>query len=164
MFWTGLVVGLIVGANVSLVLYACIIAGKKADEKEWLFNKKEKDKNMNTNIFKRVENKEIKVNFNIRKKGNSFFKLLRDKFSMEEKLLELIKLADTLNEKQDKVFAEIKYEADDSKTLRISIRKKDDYKYVECCEMQMRERNLIKWNSIIELLKSYIENRTIKIN
>ena len=164
MFWTGLVVGLIVGANVSLVLYACIIAGKKADEKEWLFNKKEKDKNMNTNIFKRVENKEIKVNFNIRKKGNSFFKLLRGKFSMEEKLLELIKLADTLNEKQDKVFAEIKYEADDSKTLRISIRKKDDYKYVECCEMQMRERNLIKWNSIIELLKSYIENRTIKIN
>lgn len=164
MFWTGLVVGIIVGANISLVLYACIIAGKKADEKEWLFNKKEKDKNMNTNIFKRVENKEIKVNFNIRKKGNSFFKLLRDKFSMEEKLLELIKLADTLNEKQDKVFAEIKYEADDSKTLRISIRKKDDYKYVECCEMQMRERNLIKWNSIIELLKSYIENRTIKIN
>ena len=43
---------------------------------------------------------------------------------MEEKLLELIKLADTLNEKQDKVFAEIKYEADDSKTLKISIRKK----------------------------------------
>lgn len=119
---------------------------------------------MNTNIFKRVENKEIKVNFNIRKKGNSFLKLLRGKFSMEEKLLELIKLADTLNEKQDKVFAEIKYEADDSKTLRISIRKKDDYKYVECCEMQMRERNLIKWNSIIELLKSYIENRTLKIN
>ena len=164
MFWTGLVVGIIVGANISLVLYACIIAGKKADEKEWLFNKKEKDKNMNTNIFKRVENKEIKVNFNIRKKGNSFLKLLRGKFSMEEKLLELIKLADTLNEKQDKVFAEIKYEADDSKTLRISIRKKDDYKYVECCEMQMRERNLIKWNSIIELLKSYIENRTLKIN
>lgn len=34
MFWTGLVVGLIVGANVSLVLYACIIAGKKSNEKE----------------------------------------------------------------------------------------------------------------------------------
>ena len=40
----------------------------------------------------------------------------------------------------------------------------DDYKYVECCEMQMREGNLIKWNNIIELLKSYTENRTIKIN
>ena len=33
-FWTGLVIGLVVGANVSLILYACIIAGKKADEKE----------------------------------------------------------------------------------------------------------------------------------
>ena len=158
MFWTGLVVGLIVGANISLVLYACIIAGKKADEKEWLFNKKEKDKNMNTNIFKRVENKEIKVNFNIRKKGNSFLKLLRGKFSMEEKLLELIKLADTLNEKQDKVFAEIKYEADDSKTLRISIRKKDDYKYVEICEMQMRENSLIKWDNIIELFRKWLKD------
>ena len=40
MFWTGLVIGLVVGANVSLILYACVIAGKRADEKEWLFNKK----------------------------------------------------------------------------------------------------------------------------
>ena len=83
---------------------------------------------------------------------------------MEEKRLELIKLADTLNEKQDKVFAEIKYEADDAKTLRISIRKKDDYKYVECCQIQMKERDIEKWNNIIELLRNYIENRPIKIN
>ena len=34
MFWTGLVIGLVVGANVSLILYACIIAGKRADENE----------------------------------------------------------------------------------------------------------------------------------
>jgi len=27
------IIGLIVGANISLFLYACIIAGKKADEK-----------------------------------------------------------------------------------------------------------------------------------
>ena len=94
MFWTGLVIGLIVGANASLILYACIIVGKRADENDWLYNKKKKF---------------------IKKRG---------KFSMEEKLLELIKLADTLNEKQDKVFAEIKYEADNEKTLRISIRKK----------------------------------------
>lgn len=32
MFWIGFIVGLIVGANVSLILYACIIAGGKADE------------------------------------------------------------------------------------------------------------------------------------
>ena len=128
MFWTGLVIGLVVGANVSLILYACIIAGKRADENEWLYNRKKKF---------------------IKKRG---------KFSMEEKLLELIKLADTLNEKQDKVFAEIKYEADDSKTLRISIRKKDDYKYVEICEMQMREHSLIKWDNIIELFRKWLKD------
>ena len=32
MFWIGLLIGLIIGANVSLILYACIIAGGKADE------------------------------------------------------------------------------------------------------------------------------------
>lgn len=143
MFWIGLVIGVIVGATLSLLLYACIIAGKREDENEWLFKRKKKI---------------------IKKKGNSLLKLLRGKFRMEEKLLELLKLADTLNEKQDKVFAEIKYEADNSKTLRISIRKKEDYKYIECCEMQMREGNLIRWNNIIELLKSYIENKTTKIN
>ena len=77
---------------------------------------------------------------------------------MEDKLLELFKIADTLNEKQDKVFAEIKYEADDSKTLRISIRKKDDYKYVEFCEMQMRENSLIKWDNIIELFRKWLKD------
>jgi len=33
MFWIGLLVGLIVGANISLFLYAIIIAGKESDEK-----------------------------------------------------------------------------------------------------------------------------------
>lgn len=33
MFWVGLLVGLIVGANISLFLYAIIIAGKESDEK-----------------------------------------------------------------------------------------------------------------------------------
>ena len=158
MFWTGLVVGVIVGANVSLVLYACIIAGKKADEKEWLFNKKEKNKNKFEKMLKQLENTKKRKFFKIEKKGSSFLKLLRGKFNMEDKLLELFKIADTLNEKQDKVFAEIKYEADDSKTLRISIRKKDDYKYVEICEMQMRENSLIKWDNIIELFRKWLKD------
>lgn len=34
---------------------------------------------------------------------------------MEEKFLKLVKLADELNEKQDKVYAEIEYTANDSK-------------------------------------------------
>jgi len=33
MFWTGLILGLILGANISLFLYAIILAGKESDEK-----------------------------------------------------------------------------------------------------------------------------------
>lgn len=43
---------------------------------------------------------------------------------MEKHLLKLIKLADELNEKQDKVFAEIHYSGDDGKKLEICIRTK----------------------------------------
>lgn len=32
MFWRGLIIGLILGANISLVLYACIVAGKESDK------------------------------------------------------------------------------------------------------------------------------------
>lgn len=32
MFWWGLLLGLFLGANISLVLYAMIIAGRRADE------------------------------------------------------------------------------------------------------------------------------------
>jgi len=32
MFWIGFIIGLIIGANVSLVFYACIVAGGRADE------------------------------------------------------------------------------------------------------------------------------------
>lgn len=37
MFWLGLIVGLVVGANVSLILYACILVGKDSDSNdgEW---------------------------------------------------------------------------------------------------------------------------------
>lgn len=33
MFWLGLIIGLFVGANLSLILYACVIAGKQSDER-----------------------------------------------------------------------------------------------------------------------------------
>jgi len=36
MFWTGLILGLILGANISLFLYAIILAGKESDEK-WYY-------------------------------------------------------------------------------------------------------------------------------
>ena len=52
---------------------------------------------------------------------------------MEEHLLKLFQLANKLNEKQDKIYAEIEYTADDRKRLRISIRAKDDFKCIEKC-------------------------------
>ena len=33
MFWLGLIIGLVLGANISLFLYAIILAGKESDEK-----------------------------------------------------------------------------------------------------------------------------------
>lgn len=75
---------------------------------------------------------------------------------MEKKLLELFKLADSLNEKQDKVFAEIEYSASDRKKLIISIRSKDDYKCIEKCEMELANNPLLNWYNIINLFKSYI--------
>lgn len=33
MFWLGLIIGLVLGANISLFLYAMIIAGKESERK-----------------------------------------------------------------------------------------------------------------------------------
>ncbi len=75
---------------------------------------------------------------------------------MGEKILELFKLADELNENQDKVFAEITYTADNAKSLRIVIRDKCDYIYVEKCEIMLLNNPIPKLNSIIQLLRYYI--------
>ncbi len=75
---------------------------------------------------------------------------------MEKHLLKLIKLADELNEKQDKVFAEIHYSADNSKKLEICIRTKKDFKYVEKAEMQLKQGSLIKWENAVHLFEMYV--------
>ena len=50
---------------------------------------------------------------------------------MEDKLLKVFKLADKLNSKNSKIYAEIHYEANDSHKLQICIRRKKDYSYIE---------------------------------
>lgn len=75
---------------------------------------------------------------------------------MEEKLLKIFKLADSLNEMQDKVFAQIEYCADNSKKLELSIRSKKDFSYVEKCEVRLTNNSLIKWDNIIELFEHYV--------
>ena len=80
---------------------------------------------------------------------------------MEEKLLKIIKLANELNEKQDKVYAQIEYSADRTKKLGISIRKKKDFTYVKKCELNMDNEGLIQWDDIISILEKYIGGAVI---
>jgi hypothetical protein len=75
---------------------------------------------------------------------------------MEEKLLKLLKLADKLNDTQDKVYAEIKYTANDNKTLEICIRTKVGYTYVEKCEIQLKNKSIIGWDNIISLFETFV--------
>lgn len=77
---------------------------------------------------------------------------------MEEKLLKIFKLADSLNEKQDKVFAQIEYSADNNKKLEIAIRSKGDFTYKGKCEISLADNPLLKWDNVIELFDKYIEN------
>lgn len=75
---------------------------------------------------------------------------------MEEKFLKLVKLADELNERQDKVYAEIEYTANDSKKLVISIRAKKDFSYIEKCEVQLNNFSMIEWDNVITLFETFV--------
>lgn len=75
---------------------------------------------------------------------------------MEKDLLSLFQLADELNEKQDKIYAEITYSANDSKKLEISIRSKKDFTTVEKCEIYLKNNSSIKLDKMIKLFKVYI--------
>ena len=75
---------------------------------------------------------------------------------MEQKLLEIFKLADELDKKQNLVYAEIEYTADKRKKLIISIRSKKTFKYIERCEIELANNLLIKWDNMIELFRSYV--------
>lgn len=75
---------------------------------------------------------------------------------MEEKLLKLFKLADLLSEKQNKIYAQITYCANNSKNLEITIISKRDFLILEKCKIQLEKNSLIKLDNIINLLNSYI--------
>lgn len=75
---------------------------------------------------------------------------------MEEKLLELLTMANTLDEKQDKLYAQVEYCADKTRKLEISIRKKEDYSYVEKCSVMLLNNPIPKLDAIIEIFKQYI--------
>lgn len=75
---------------------------------------------------------------------------------MEEKLLKVFKLADKLNTKQSKIYAEINYTANDYQKLEITIRRKKDFSYIEKCEICIKENSEVKWDNIITLFETFI--------
>jgi len=75
---------------------------------------------------------------------------------MEKYLLELFKLADSLNERQEKIYAQITYYADNTKTLEISIRSKSDYSHIEKCQIQLKHCPHTKLKMITTLFNSYV--------
>ena len=75
---------------------------------------------------------------------------------MEEKLLKVFKLADKLNNKNSKIYAEIRYEANKYQKLEINIRRKKDYAYIEKCEICITENSEEKWNNIITLFETFV--------
>ncbi len=75
---------------------------------------------------------------------------------MEEKLLKVFKLADKLNNKNSKIYAEIHYEANAGHKLQICIRRKKDYSYIERCEICITENSEEKWNNIITLFDTFV--------
>lgn len=72
----------------------------------------------------------------------------------------MFKLAYSLSERQDKLFADIEYSANDTKRLIISIRTKEEYKYIERCEIELSNNDPIKWDNIIALFENYIGGST----
>ena len=75
---------------------------------------------------------------------------------MEEKLLKVFKLADKLNNKNSKIYAEIRYEANKYQKLEITIRRKKDYSYIEKCEICITENSEEKWNNVITLFDIFV--------
>ena len=75
---------------------------------------------------------------------------------MEKKLLEILEVANEVNNAQDSVYVQIIYTANNNKDLEIAIRSKKDFCYVEKCELQLKTQPFVKLETIIYVLKSYL--------
>ena len=75
---------------------------------------------------------------------------------MENKLLEVLEVANDVNKKQDKVYAQVIYTANDIRSLELAIRSKKDFSYVEKCEVQLKNQPIMKLETLISVLKSYL--------
>ena len=75
---------------------------------------------------------------------------------MEEKLLEIFKLANLLNDKQNKVYAQVTYSANDIQSLEIAIRSKQDFSFIQKWQIYLAMDSLAKLENVIKLFKFYV--------
>lgn len=70
--------------------------------------------------------------------------------------MELLQLADSLNEKNEDLYAKIIYCADNSKKFEIAIVNTKTSTYVERCSVLLSNNPVPKLNAIIKLFMDYI--------
>ena len=77
---------------------------------------------------------------------------------MEEQLLELFKLAKTLNEKNKEYYAQISYSAVEELRIEIAIRSTKDGTFIRHCYLCLSDNSIENWNSITELFETFAGN------
>ena len=75
---------------------------------------------------------------------------------MEEKLIELFKLANDINENQDKVYFKFEYTADNTKKLEIHIINKKNYSFLETASIMLKFEPIEKIDTIMKFMSKYI--------
>lgn len=75
---------------------------------------------------------------------------------MEKRLLDLLQLADSLNEKNENLYAKIIYCGDKTKKFEIAIVDTKTTTYVERCSVLLSNNPVSKLNAIIKLFMEYI--------
>lgn len=74
---------------------------------------------------------------------------------MEEKLIDLFKIANSINDKQDKIYLRIEYTADETKKLEISVVNKKTYSLVEKVSIMLLFEPAEKLDAIINLISKH---------
>lgn len=75
---------------------------------------------------------------------------------MEKYFLEVVKLVNELGDNQYKVFGEIEYVANGDKELKVTIRDKKTFKYLERCQIYVENNDEKSWNNIVNMIKYYV--------
>lgn len=74
---------------------------------------------------------------------------------MDEKILQIIKLANSVNEQNEKLYAHIEYVADNRKKLLISIVDKETFTTVETLRTDLANNPYFNWNTFINTINCY---------